>query len=64
MTIGVIRVWFFRTTKVTALLLFRHRKMERVAECVSRGDPRSAPLREARARGTGCHQRVGDAAAA
>ena len=30
--------------------------------CVSRGDPRSAPLRGAREGGTRCQQRVGDAA--
>ena len=52
----------FPRTKVTTLLLFRQRKLERVAECVSRGDPRFAPLREAPAGGTRCHQRVGDAA--
>jgi len=52
----------FPRTKVTALLLFRQRKLERVAECVSRGDARFAPLREAPAGGTRCHQRVGDAA--
>src|SRR5437870_13568735 len=52
----------FPRTKVTTLLLFRQRKLERVAECVSRGDPRFAPLREALAGGTRCPQRVGDAA--
>ena len=36
--------------------------MEPVAECVSRRDPRSALLRNARTGGTRCHQRVGNAA--
>lgn len=36
--------------------------MEPVAECVSRRDPRSASLRNARTGGTRCHQRVGNAA--
>src|SRR6266480_3837862 len=52
----------FPRTKVTTLLLFRQRKLERVAECVNRSDPRFAPLREALAGGTRCPQRVGDAA--
>src|SRR6266478_1140139 len=55
----------FVRAKVQRCYCFINAKWREFAECVSRGDPRSAPLREAHAGGTvaaATHQRVGDAA--